>query len=451
MSDSPVDRIVRAVLYEGYILYPYRPSAAKNRQRFTFGRVYPQAYAEAQGGAEPCAMQTQVLVRRTPETALSVRVSFLHPTARTVGRFAEPLVALPEVPEFERVRAMRIGERMFQTWQEAVERTVEIAHVSLTEPTEAPIAVPASLEFEAIADDDGRVVGVMERTQETLAGVVRVSVKPVDDAVLRVTVRIENHTAIPEAMPDDDATVVLRTLASAHTILTVTDGAFLSLLDPPSAYADAAVACENVGTWPVLVGEAGATDTVLSSPIILYDYPEIAPESPGDFFDGLEMDEMLALRVLTMTDAEKDEMRQADDVGRRLLQRTEAMSPEALMNLHGTVRDLRPSPPGAGTGGDGGTEPWDFFGDHTRLERVTVAGVSYETGGRVRIHPKGRADILDVALEGRTAEIEAIEQDFDGQIHLALILDDDPGADLGRMRQPGHRFFFTPADVEVLP
>ena len=450
MSDSPVDHIVRAVLYEGYILYPYRPSAAKNRQRFTFGRVYPQAYSEAQGGAEPCAMQTQVLVRRTPETVLAVRVSFLHPTARTVGRFAEPLETLPEAPEFERVRAMRIGERMFQTWQEAVERTVEIPSVSLTEPTEAPIAVPASLEFEAIEDDAGRVVGVLERAQEALAGMVRVSVEPVDDAVLRVTVRIENHTPIPEAMPGDDATVVLRTLASAHTILTVTDGAFLSLLDPPESTADAAAACENVGTWPVLVGEAGATNTVLSSPIILYDYPEIAPESPGDFFDGLEMDEMLALRVLTMTDAEKDEMRQADDVGRRLLQRTEAMSPEALMNLHGSVREVRPARASA-AGGDGGTEPWDFFGDHTRLERVTVAGVSYETGGRVRIHPKGRADILDVALEGRTAEIEAIEQDFDGQIHLALILDDDPGADLGRLRQPGHRFFFTPADVEVLP
>ncbi len=455
MSESPVDRIVRAVLYEGYILYPYRPSAAKNRQRFTFGRVYPKAYSEAENGAEPWAMQTQVLVQRQPNTAPTLRLTirFLHPTARTVGRFPEPLAALSEDAEFERVRALRIGERMYQTWQEAVERTVELPPLDLSTSTETtfPFSFPASRALEPIEDDDARIVGVLERVQQGLEGDVHVAVETVDEQTLRVAIRIENRTPMPEAMPEDDEAVVMRTLASAHTILTVENGAFLSLLEPPDTYAEAAAACENVGTWPVLVGEKADDErhTMLSSPIILYDYPELAPESPGDFFDGLEMDEMLTLRILTMTDAEKDEMRQSDEVGRRLLQRTEAMSGEEMMNLHGTIREMRPVRASA-SGGDGDTEPWDFFGNSTRVERVTVNGTSYETGARVRIHPKGRADIMDRVLEGKVAQIEAIEQDFEGRIHLALILEDDPGADLGRMRQPGHRFFFGPEDVEVL-
>lgn len=452
MSESPVDRIVRAVLYEGYILYPYRPSAAKNRQRFTFGRVYPQAYSEAQDGAEPCAMQTQVLVQSDAAPTLTVRIRFLHPTARTVGQFAEPLAEMPAEPVYERVLALRIGERMVQTWQEAVEQTIDLPPLRLDGPMEqaVPFAFPASLTHEAVADDDGQIVAVLVREQMALAGTVRVAAETVDETTLRLTVRIENRTPMPDAAPEDDEAVVMRTLASAHTILTLEDGAFLSLLEPPDAYADAAEACENLCTWPVLVGENGETDTMLSSPIILYDYPELAPESPGDFFDGLEMDEMLTLRILTMTDDEKDEMRQADDLGRRLLQRTEAMSGEQMMTLHGTVREMRPARATASAGGDGDTEPWDFFGNSTRVERVTVNGTSYETGARVRISPKGRADIMDRVLDGRLAEIEAIEQDFEGRIHLALILDDDPGADLGRMRQPGHRFFFGPDDVEVL-
>src|SRR5580704_17717085 len=83
MNPSPVDKIANAVLYEGYILYPYRASSPKNRQRFTFGRIYPQAYSEAQNGAEPFAMQTECLLRRRCEMpTVQVRVRFLHPMAR---------------------------------------------------------------------------------------------------------------------------------------------------------------------------------------------------------------------------------------------------------------------------------------------------------------------------------------------------------------------------------
>ena len=122
----------------------------------------------------------------------------------------------------------------------------------------------------------------------------------------------------------------------------VADGAFVSLLDPPEEWREAAAACTNIGAWPVLAGEPGRRDVMLSSPIILYDYPEIAAESPGDLFDGAEIDEILTLRILTLTDEEKDEMRRADDRARQLLERTEALTPEHMMQA--ARRDARPRP-----------------------------------------------------------------------------------------------------------
>ena len=134
----------------------------------------------------------------------------------------------------------------------------------------------------------------------------------------------------------------MRSLVSAHTLLGVTDGRFVSLLDPPEELPELAASCRNIGVWPVLVGAEGDRDTMLSSPIILYDYPQIAPESPGDLFDGTEIDEILALRIMTMTDAEKHEMRHTDDRARKMLERTENLPMEHLMKLHGTLRELRP-------------------------------------------------------------------------------------------------------------
>jgi hypothetical protein len=150
--------------------------------------------------------------------------------------------------------------------------------------------------------------------------------------------------------------------------------------------------CSNIGTWPVLVGkkEKGEAVAMLSSPIILYDYPEIAQESPGEFFDGTEIDEILTLRVLTMTDQEKWEMSQGDEHARRILLRTEELPEEAFWQMHGTIRDRQ-------------TSSEEFFDPNTRLEHVTVNGTDLKIGHRVQIRPPGRADVMDLALEGKIA------------------------------------------------
>ena len=164
----------------------------------------------------------------------------------------------------------------------------------------------------------------------------------VADDLFKLHVQVKNLTPLerPPGQTSRD-TALMQSLVSAHTLLGVVNGQFVSLLEPPENLQDLSTSCENVGAWPVLVGAEGERDTMLASPIILYDYPQIAPESPGDLFDGTEIDEILALRIMTMTDDEKREMRNTDDRARKILERTEALPVEHLAKLHGTLRELR--------------------------------------------------------------------------------------------------------------
>jgi hydrogenase maturation protease len=161
------------------------------------------------------------------------------------------------------------------------------------------------------------------------------------DELFRLTLHISNVSAVPGAESLNRDAALLHSLISTHAILHTVDGEFVSLLDPPPALRSVAQACENKGVWPVLVGEEGDSHTMLASPIILYDYPQVAPESPGDLFDGAEIDEILSLRILTMTDDEKHEMRHADERARQILERTENLPEEQLRKLHGALRSLR--------------------------------------------------------------------------------------------------------------
>jgi hypothetical protein len=350
MNLSLVERIVNVVLYEGYILYPYRPSAVKNRRRWNFGVVYPPAYSLTQdaptNGAEACGMQTECLVQGSQHTTVDVRVRFLHLLARQVGEVLPAQSADGGVQNFRAVETLEVGGQLFHTWQEAVEREVHASALRVSELVARPLRLdftfPASQAMESLRDPSGRIVGVIVRQQQSVAGALEVAAAYAGEQLLTLTVRILNLTpgANTGAQHHDEA--LLRSFVSTHTILHVHDGAYVSLLDPPAACRKAAAACRNVGTWPVLVGDAGERDCLLSSPIILYDYPQVAPESAGDLFDATEIDELLTLRILTLTDAEKRQMRAGDARARQILERTEALPIDHLMKLHGALRGLRP-------------------------------------------------------------------------------------------------------------
>jgi hydrogenase maturation protease len=347
MNRALVDKIVDAVLYEGYILYPYRPSV-KNRQRFTFGGLYPRAYCLAQGAGDRWSMQTECLVRGSAGTVLEVEVRFLHLQARLVGALDCPVAELAESeePAFHVVEKLRVGDRLLQTWEEAVERSVVLEGQKLDslvrEPAQVALAFPASRETEQVRGSAGLIEAVVVREQHAVLGHIEVSAFEMGEGLFKLVARIENDTAVEQTGQQLREQAVLQALASTHTILGVQNGEFLSLIDPPEHCRGFAAACHNEGTWPVLVGREGETDTMLSSPITLYDYPQIAGESPGDFFDGTEIDEMLVLRIQTLTDEEKAAAAAVDERARALLNRSTSLSDEQMMGLHGAVRGLRP-------------------------------------------------------------------------------------------------------------
>jgi hydrogenase maturation protease len=317
-----VDDIAAAVLYEGYLLYPYRASALKNQQRFNFGVVAPRRERQAEDGG--WFIHTECLARAAGTCELDVRVRFLHLTYRTV-----------ESPNAHTARG----------WQEAIEREVAV-RVRLEDlcasPVQQTFGWPAAREIEPRPEADG-IEGTIVRSCESLLGIVDVQGQRLPEGLFKITVRISNITDPPHTDDSCRAAELERSLVSTHTILHLADGEFISLIDPPADVQAIASACRQLGAWPVLVGEEADRDAVLASPIILYDHPQIAKEGAGDFFDGTEIDEMLVLRILTMTDEEKREMREGDPRARRMLERTESLSEAHMMRLHGVLRELQPA------------------------------------------------------------------------------------------------------------
>jgi hypothetical protein len=322
VSKPAAEKVADALLYEGYMLYPYRPSAVKNRQRFNFGVIYPEGSdAAATEGADSHLMRTECLAEGDEHSWLSVKLRFLQ-------------------------LAQRREDRLLQPWQEAVERSVFVGRIPLGKLAESPRRIPfkfaASDTLEQVRDEGGSVVGEITRHQCTIDAELELSAAELAPKVFRICAEIRNVSTLDPAYGPSRDDLLLHSLVSAHTILSLSGGAFVSLLDPPAEHRILAATCRGIRTWPVLVGAEGQRDTMLSSPIIIYDYPAIAPESPGDLFDGTEIDEILSLRILTMTDEEKSEMRQSDDRARRLLERTESLDADQFMQMHGTMREIRP-------------------------------------------------------------------------------------------------------------
>jgi hypothetical protein len=350
MNLGAVDQIAKAVLYEGYMLYPYRSSSVKNRQRWNFGVLYPPSYSEAQGGADPHMSQTECLVAGAVIPTLEVRIRFLQLIERSIGKFAMPIPdsEMQQITdrEYKLVERLDVNGKIFQPWQEAVEREVSLqllyGDTLNVKPSMRQFSFTAGRQVETICNGEGMICGVIVREHNSLNVGVEVAASPHGDNLFRVTVRTKNLTsfAMPDRQNRDQA--LASSLLSAHVVLGAKNGKFISLLEPPAELKELASACNNIGTWPVLMGSPGESDTLLSSPIILYDYPQIAPESPGDLFDGTEIDEILSLRIMTLTDDEKREMRESDDKTRQILERTEALPAEQFMKMHGVVRAMRP-------------------------------------------------------------------------------------------------------------
>lgn len=442
--------VADAVLLEGYVLYPYRASAQKNRVRWQFGVLAPPGAAH-----EPDTAQTECLVDPGADPTLDVTARFLQVRRR-----------MSEVP-----------------WDEGVLREVHatVPLHDLDVEREFPFTIPGGTD----RDSEG-----VARRRRPLYGVLAVRAHRIEGpyGTIKVQVRLANRTPWGGGPGRTREDMLQRALVSAHTLLAVKDGAFLSLLDPPEWAAPAAQSCENRHTWPVLAGE-GRRDIMLSSPIILYDYPVVAPESPADLCDATEIDELLLLRTLTLTDEEKAEARATDARAASIIERADHLPPGLMDRLHGAVRYLRDATGGHGltgghpatgehglTGGHGLTgertaagapagpdDPpwWDPGRDRSvrpETDSVPVPGGRASRGTQVRLRPCGtrigpgavaggrRADAQDMFLDGRMATVEAVFFDVDGGCHLAVTVNDDPAAEVhGRH---GRYRYFAPDEVE---
>ena len=300
-----------AVLYEGYVLYPYRASSRKNQARFQWGVLTPRAFSEAEG-SERWAMRTECLIAPGPSPAVSVRVRFLRAQRRRIEG-ARPV-------GFEAVDHLDVDGTRHVDWDEAIEETVDVSPLPLLPGGPfgwvKTFSFDGGREFEELRAADGTVVGRFVRHREPVSGLVRIAISRPDpeSSYVKVAVTVENTTGWNRRDVHRDEVMPL-SLISVHTMLAVDDGRFVSLLDPPDDAVRVAQACRSDGAYPVLIGDDDLV--VLSSPIILYDHPEVAPQSPGDLYDSLEIDEILALRVMTLTDGEKSEARGTDPrVGR---------------------------------------------------------------------------------------------------------------------------------------
>ncbi|MEG3627666.1 hypothetical protein [Streptomyces poriticola] len=461
-------QVADAVLFEGYVLYPYRASAAKNRLRWQFGVLVPPAWTAV--ADEHDFQHTELLMEPRHGATLTVEVRFLHTQRRTVQR------RLP-AGGFETVPELPLDDRVLVPWDEGRAEQVRL-RVPVTglhgEGTVVPFTRPAAEETEPVTDADGHLVGRLVRRREEIRGAVRLSAAELDGpySVQRLTAVVENTSGWtpPEGAGRDAA--LPRSLVATHVVLCLDTGRFLSLTDPPEWARGAVADCRNVHTWPVPAGEPGSFDLVLSSPIILDDHPAIAPESPGTLYDATEIDEILALRTAALTDEEKREARGTDDRAAAVIRLADSLPPEVLDRLHGAVRNLSAvtatGPPALHTPGAGGTPepgggdtapgalrpeaPWWDPGADTSVDpardHVLVDGRPVRAGSRVVLRPRLRhTDAQDLFLDGRRALVEAVLHDVDGGVHLAVTVEDDPGADI--RREQGRYLYFQPDEITV--
>jgi hypothetical protein len=439
--------IADAVLLEGYLLYPYRASAQKNQvMRFQFGVLTPRPVAEA-GTGETWYSQTETLLEVDEgemDRVLVLKVRFLQLQMRTVEEAT--------AEGFRPVQLLDVDNASIPCWDEGVEREVDVA-LSLAElvpEKQVRFTVPGGEEAEEVEDADGVVRGRIRRRRQTLEGVLRLSVTRFGGPypLVKVRLRVENHTPWEDAsVPREEA--MRGSLLATHTLLGMAGGRFVSLLDPPWWATPAVDECHNLHTWPVLVGE-NRTDVMLSSPIILYDNPAIAPESHGQLFDGLENDEILTLRTMTLTDEEKRQARGTDPRAAELIDRIDGIPPEILERLHGAIRELHTAAPAAP---DDAPLPWWEPGSDDPVDPASdtlpIGDLAVGRGWRVRLRPgPRRADAQDMFLAGRDAVVDHVRRDVDGQNYLAVTLADDENADLHAAT--GRFLYFSADEIEPL-
>jgi hypothetical protein len=429
--------VADAVLYEGYLLYPYRGTSSKNQSRWQFGVLGPPGAVEA-GLGEDDTLAAQFLI--DGPQAITMVVRFLQLQHRRAERELAG-------GGFEPVGELTTSSGSWLTWDEAAECEMSFGPLAFDDqPWTLPVLAPAATEIEPV--DGGRLV----RERREVRGLLTVSHEP-DGALGRVSVRVSNVGATVDRKTDGKDSVIARSMIGTHVIAEVLGGRFVSLLEPPPGAADAVSRCSQHRCFPVLAGAPGTHDMLLISPIILYDHPEVAEQSNAALYDCTEIDEILTLRVMTMTDEEKAQARATDPRAAQIIDQCDAMSPEAMARLHGVLRDPHAPTIPAGLVPEipEGVDWWDPLADNAvrpEIDAVLVNGIRVARGSQVRLRPRRNADAQDIFVAGKTARVTSVHEDVEGNKHVGVVVDDDPAADLHDWY--GRYLYFSPDEIEPL-
>lgn len=413
--------IADAVLFEGYLLFPYTASATKNRMRWQFGVLVPSDY-EGRGTGESSRLQAELCLRvDEPAARVALKVRFLQIQARIVEAYDEGRA------EFVRVDGMSVDGKDYLTWDEAIPREVDCGVVP-DSSTVTTIDVPGTESSAELRDGAGVLRGRIVRRQWPLRGAIAAAFESYG-AYGKICVRVLNDSLVLEGSERSSA---LRTsFLSTHVLLGVEGGVFISHLDPPDDAAATVASCVQTGVFPVLAGadagERRASAIALASPIILYDFPQISPQSRGNLFDGTEIDELLNLSVLSMSDQERREARATDPAARAIVDRAESLGKSDFDDMHGIWRDETAE---AGN------------------ERVKIGDVTIGKGSRVRLRPKRQADVWDFFVDGKEAHVQGVYRDMEDRVHVAVTVDDDPASEFHEWY--GRALFYGCDEVEPL-
>jgi hypothetical protein len=395
-------------------------------------------------------LHCECLLRGTDDTTVQLTVRFLQLVRRQLEVLADG--------GYAPVDSIATGDVTLLSFDEATACELPCGPFTLADLRTGrtlPVVIPASVDLEDVEDSDGTVIGRTVRSRHALVGTLQLSadVTAGGSETTRLCCTVSN--AHPDQVADRDAATAVSMLG-AHLLLQTTDGSFVSLLDPPPENEVAAKDCRQSRCWPVLAGAPGETDVMLASPIILYDYPAVAPESAGALFDSTEIDEILTLRVMTLTDDEKAAARATDPAAAAIIDRCDAMTPQTLARLHGALRsphafDDIPTFGTPNPAGDPAAPWWDPGVDASvspTTDAVMIAGVRVAKGSLVRLRPSRRADAQDLFYDGQQARVTSVYSDVDDNTHVAVVLTDDPAADLHEWY--GRFLYFAPDELQPL-
>lgn len=276
---------------EAYLRARHAADAILYDGRRRVGVLTPRDWAQANlpldtgvaGTVESWFARTEVVAESAPGTVITVRLRFLQPQRRTVERYVDGTGFVPAARVVVDDREVSAGEEFVRHERDL---TVPL-DAARSGPVEAAYDAAGVTELEVLRDATGVVHGRVRRTCRPLSA--RMEVAAVDTGLVvpmvRLRVVVENVT--PGAAADAEPAIAAEhSMVATHCFLALSDGGFVSSLDPPPFAADAVAECTNMHAFPVLAGDGGRDDLVLSAPVLLSDYPHDSPQTYGDELDA---------------------------------------------------------------------------------------------------------------------------------------------------------------------